>query len=307
MMVFERSRQVRSWGILRMHALGHTMIWLIAVGALAASVLTAKTYEVRNSWIKKVDQLENDVEKNKPVIAEKEVRLEALREKKDQLTLGWDEPILGVSGQLNDSFGFGTDDARVVNWLASLDQAQQAAQVIYLFLPQADGSSQYVGSFQLAGPVNQGGRAAFEPTWTVRQEDFERIQNPQGPFRVRPMVPSHFPSKYAEMRREMTVTERHLADKQDDLAEQKQRQIDAQKILAERTEQLQGPDGLVSQMQSAEDERNVELEELDYWRRKVDDARQEIENLLEENRQIEQQIESSADSQAPVTAQIPRR
>lgn len=290
-----------------MHVLGHVFIWLIALGALAATVLTTKTYDVRNSWIKKVDQLKQDTAKNEPILAEKEARLRALQEELGRTILGWGRPFPNVDGQLNNNFQFTSQDPGLVNWLAALDQAQQASQVVYVFQPQPDGSSLYIGSFQLGGAVQQGGAALFNPTWTPRGEDFAAIQNPDGPFRVRPMVPAHFPSKYASIRGEMSITERFLADKQHDLAEQKLREADAKAIRDQRNTQLQGPEGVVSQLKTAEDARNVELDELDHWRRKNDDARQTIESLMKENRDMEQQLKQPAGGNPPVTTQITRR
>jgi hypothetical protein len=283
-----------------MHVLGHVFIWLIAVGALAATVLSAKTYDVRNSWIKKVDQLKQDVEKNKPIIDEKVARLAALKQEMNKYTRGWGRPYLNVNGQLGQSFQLSLSDPALMGWLGSLDQAAQAAQVIYVFQPQPDGSSLYVGSFQLAGAVAAGATdGTFTPTWTPRNEDFiqELVQNPNGPFRVRPMVPALA----------MALTDRLLADKQDDLKEQLMREADAKAVRDKRNEQLQGQDGLVSQLKTAEDARNKELEELDYWRREVDDARREIETLLNESREMEKQLEPPSEGTPPVTTQVTRR
>ncbi len=290
-----------------MHVLGHVLIWLIAVGALAATVLSAKTYEVRNSWIKKVDQLKKEVEQDKPVLAEKKARLRELREEFDRTILGWERPFVNVDGQLN-AAGLRTQNPSLAGWLASLDPAKQAAQVVYVFQPQADGSSLYIGSFQFKPPVQAGGIADFIPTWTVRPEDGAAIQNQNGPFRVRPMVPSYFTTKYAAVRGEMTVTERILADKQEDLAEQKLRQADAKSIRDKRNDQLQGPNGVVSQLQTSEDARNIELDELDYWRRKVDDDQKTIKELLKESHELEQQLKTSSPSNPPpVTTQVTTR
>jgi hypothetical protein len=293
-----------------MHVLGHVFIWLIALGALVATVLSAKTYDIRNSWSKKVDQLQQDVEKNKPIIAEKQARLKSLQAELDAKILGWGEPFPNVGGQLNDSFQLVTQDPALTGWLGSLDPAQQGSQVVYVFQPQEDGSSLYIGSFQPAGPVQPGGNAVFNPTWTPRNDDFAAIQNPSGPFRVRPMVPAHFPSKYADLRGQISITERLLGDKQHNLATQKLREADAKAIRDQRTNQLQGPEGYVAQLQSAEDERNVELEEEDHWRRKVNDARQEIDQLMKTSRDLQQQIrESETPESTPpdVTARVTRR
>lgn len=293
-----------------MHVFGHVLIWLIAVAALAATVLSAKTYDVRNSWIKKVDQLKQDVAKNEPIIAEKEDRLDALQDELTRTTLGWGEPFVNVNGELGAAFQLTLQDPNLMAWLASLDPAAQAAQVVYVFRPQPDGSSLYIGSFQLAGQVAQGAQgAAFTPTWTPRNEDYiqELVQNPSGPFRVRPLVPAHFPGSYAEIRGEMALAERLLLDKQDDLKEQQAREADAKAIRDQRNEQLQGQDGLVSQLKTAEDARNAELEELDHWRREVDEARKEIEALLNQSREMENQLEQPSGGNPPVAAQVTSR
>lgn len=288
-----------------MHVLGHVLIWMIAVGALAATVLSAKTYDVRNSWIKKVDQLKQDVAKNEPEIATKEARLNALQDELDRTILGWGRPFVNVNGQLGQNFQLTLQDPVLMNWLGSLEQAAQGSQVVYVFQPQPDGSSLYIGSFQLTGPVAAGAAGAtFAPTWTPRNEDYAGVQNPNGPFRVRPQVPAYFPSRYSDIRGEMAVVDRLLGDKQADLQEQLLREADAKAIRDRRNEQLQGQDGLVSQLKSAEDARNVELEEVDHLRRKVDDARKEIENLVNENRKMEQQLDPPPSSNPPKTPEV---
>ncbi|MCA9067539.1 MAG: hypothetical protein KDA84_01360 [Planctomycetaceae bacterium] len=290
-----------------MHTFGHVLIWLIALGALAATALTGKTYDVRNSWLEKVDKLEQQVEANKPVIAEKEAKLRSLQADRDRLNLGWQEPFQNVQGQLAGDFRFSTNDPALVGWLAKVNQTQQgmdatkrSAPVVYLFQPQPDGSSVYAGSFQLATPPTPGQGVTFIPTWTPRPGDFATIgNNGQGPFRVRPMVPAQFPSKYTETRSKMIITERSLAQKQSDLADQKLREADAQAILDARNAELQGPDGLVTKTQKAEDARNTQLEKLDYWRRQVKDAELKVKALLDETRKLEQQLEQSPTEEKP--------
>lgn len=291
-----------------MHIFGHIMIWLIALGALAATVLTAKTYEIRNSWLEKVDKLEKQVEDNKPIIAEKEAKLRSLQAEQDRLNLGWGEPFQNVQGQLNpNNFQFVTSDAAMGGWLASVLQTQQAmdaakrsAPVVYVFQPQMDGSSVYVGAFQLATAAAPGQQMTFVPTWNPSPGDFATIANQgAGPFRVRPMIPSQFPSKYAETRSKMIITQRSLAQKESDLADQILRETDAKAILTRRNEQLQGQDGLVSQIQTAEDARNIELEEEDYWRRQVKDAELKIRELTDETRKLEQQLEMTPTEEGP--------
>lgn len=294
-----------------MHALGHVLIWLIALGALAATVLSAKTYDVRNTWIKKVDQLKQDVAKNEPILAEKEARLTALQRELDRIILGWGRPFVNVGGELvGQNFQLNLEDPALMAWLSSLDPATQNTQVIYVFRPRPDGSSLFVGSFQLGGPIATGAggmpAATFNPTWTPRNEDFieELVQNPRGPFRVRPMVPAHYPAQYVEARGKMAVVDRMLGDKQADLVEQQARETDAKAIRDRRTEQLQGPEGLVAQLKLAEDARNVELEEQDHWRRKVDDAAKEIENLFKKGRELEQKLKPPESGNPPVTPEV---
>jgi hypothetical protein len=48
----------------------------------------------------------------------------------------------------------------------------------------------------------------------------------------------------------------------------------------------------------------VELEEQDHWRRKVDDARQEVESLLKVSRDLEQQLDPPSSGNPPVTPEV---
>ena len=188
---------------------------------------------------------------------------------------------------------------------------------MYVF--QKDGktnTSKYVGAFQLDLANLGDNNAIFYPTWTVRPSDFAGI-DPNGDFRIRTLVPSHFTSMYANVRGEMIITERHLADKQEALQEQIQQDQMAQEILDLRTNQLKGDPnfagnpnapadkaGLVAQMEAAEDARNMELAELDRWRRRVNTANLEMQDLLKENRELEQQLKQSASPEKPAEPEV---
>ena len=73
----------------------------------------------------------------------------------------------------------------------------------------------------------------------------------------------------------------------------------AQEILDQRTNQLKGDPnsagdpnapldkaGLVAQMEAAEDARNMQLAELDRWRRRVKQANDQMQNLLKEQPRV---------------------
>ncbi len=314
-----------------MHVLGQVFIWMIAAGALAATVLTAKTYDVRNSWIKKVDQLKERTEAQKPEIAQKEAELKKLQEEFHQTMLGWGDYWRQVGGQLilqgqnpgmfvTNKLGRARGLGAVAPAAQGQGQAQPAPQsppIVYVFQKDAQtGTSKYVGAYQL-DPASLGdNNAAFYPTWTVRPSDFEGI-DPGGDFRLRTMVPSHFTSMYANIRGEMIITERLLADKQAALQDQIQQDQMAQDILDLRTNQLKGDPnfagdpnapldktGLVAQMEAAEDVRNMELAELDRWRRRVNKANLEMQNLLKENRELEQQLEQAATPEKPAEPEV---
>ncbi len=192
-----------------------------------------------------------------------------------------------------------------------------APPIVYVFQkdPQ-NGTSRYVGSYQLDPARLDDNAATFYPTWTIRPSDFEGI-DPNGDFRVRTMVPAHFTSNYATIRGEMIITERGLVDKQQALQEEIQQDQMAQEILDLRTNQLKGDPnfagdpkapldkaGLVAQMEAAEDARNMELAELDRWRRKVKNANDEMQDLIKANRDLEKELEKIATPSKPAEPEV---
>ncbi len=286
-----------------MNLFGHILIWFIALGAMAASVLTAKTFEVRNSWIRAVEDITQKTEANKLPLEEKRKQLRDVKNAIQHATIRWDRLWPQVGGGFDNNFVFQPQDAGISAWLGAIkDPAEQQNQILYVFKPQQDGSSVYLGSFKYDSMLN-----GFAPTWAVRSEDNPGSQNLNAPFRVRTMVRSQSLTHYVELRGEIIVNERLYTDKLADMAALTERKKDAQSELDKRTNELAGPNGLVEQLQKAEDARDVQLEELDYWRRQVNDAQLELRDITIENLKLEQELKTAPTAEPETPAKVTLR
>ena len=150
---------------------------------------------------------------------------------------------------------------------------------------QQDGSSSYVGSFNVA----QLGRTTtvLAPTWLISPD--EPGQWNAAAWRVRTSIPGGAKERIAGLRSAIVTAVNYLQDKQQHLAVEDEAVQEAQKILQNRIAELtgegaaEGAPGLVAEIAEAEDARNQELAELDRLRRQV-------QQIYAERTQLQQQL-----------------
>lgn len=284
-----------------MHTLGKVLLWFNVLGAAGACVLTAKMWDVRGSWIKKIDDLQDKAEQNAKQLAEKEQEYLVAENDFKNTMIGWDRYWQGVNAGLTvqgPKAILRTNNLGSAQGLGSPDPALRPEQQprpdnpsVYAFQGDQQGqNSVYIGEFKVTNL--QPGQSDLESTWTLRPNDFKN-QNPQSPWRFRTMVPAKFLREFVNLRTDLEVTERRLKDKQRALAEQQEQDQEAQQILDIRTAQLQGggnTPGIVADMESEEEKRNVELAELDRLRREVRDTYLRMTQLIEENAALESKL-----------------
>src|SRR5262249_9588702 len=129
-----------------MHISGKIAAWFVAIGIVASVYFSAKMLSIRDAWMKIAQENEKKIKENDEEIA-KQVR--SRDEKRTQLArtmFSWDRywndvAIAGnVAGDLNLKVG--------------TSQGVQKDQVLYVFVPNADGTWAYVGDFKVVNAAD---------------------------------------------------------------------------------------------------------------------------------------------------------
>ena len=294
-----------------MHTLGKVLLWLNVVGAVGACVLTAKLFDVRNSWTEKVEKAQEQVAANEITLAENEAEYQRLQSELHGLTLGWGKSwprvLAGVGqtvqGGINNQGqllvqvgrlqGLGTPGAGA--GAVADPNVPTPLPIVHAFATSNNGlQSKYVGVFQ-AIQIDDN-QAQFEPLWNVEAVDLAGLQNSRE-WRLRTEIPARFSSELTKLRTDRITAIRSLQEKSRQLQSQIGQEDDAKTILQNRIDQLEGKDddpGLVARLAAEEDERNKELLELDAIRRQIKQADNDIASLVEQLEQLEQQVASNA-------------
>ncbi len=140
-----------------MHLWGKIFTWMIIPAACAAIILTSKMVTYRNSWTKKIDELQKKNELQETDIAEAELKLRELRSSLARTLLGWDRvwhdqvPPISAAAQADGTIGlqnFGT-----LQGFGQVDPPPGGSlPLAHLFKPLGDDAAQYIGSFQVQDP-----------------------------------------------------------------------------------------------------------------------------------------------------------
>ncbi|MBW3542476.1 MAG: hypothetical protein KY476_19610, partial [Planctomycetes bacterium] len=165
-----------------MHKLGIAFLFLIVPAAVVAMLLTAKMFHVRNSWLQRVERVEQQVEQNEPLLVDKRRELRERQGELQRVLTGWDRyanNVQTVPGQVAPvQFPNDAQRTRLVGFIAANDLNALAAGLtnpgqplppqlpeVYVFGGAPGGPSTYWGSF--TGAL-QGQQYAFATTSPLR-------------------------------------------------------------------------------------------------------------------------------------------
>lgn len=289
-----------------MHILGQIFLWINLLGAAGACLLTAKLYDVRNSYLEQVEKLETDVAKQREILPQRKKEHQLAMDEYAQTIYGWGQtyPLVSV-----DPNRFGNGQMAVTNLgigaYPDLPDptlpADPSKMVVYAFAPIGQGQSRYLGEFT---PSDANGNfvASAEP----RPSDFANLQQITGPqWRLRTQVPDTYRTTFFDLRNELVLKGRQLKDDQRFAAEYTTQQQAAGVIRDRRLLELNGDatlTGLVSKLATVEDARNAELVTLDGLRRQIKRTTDRIDALVEENRELAKKLDAET---TPVSLKTP--
>jgi hypothetical protein len=156
---------------------------------------------------------------------------------------------------------------------------------VHAFRLNEDGSSVYLGPFAAVQIFDT--RADLVPTWRVRGPELQTWGTAVAPMRFRTLIPPGYKEAYEPLHRELALADENLLSKQRHLAKMTELDQRAAEQLEYRRGEVQEA---VVEVKTGEEERAVELAELDRLRRELQDAHARMERLITETRQLEQAL-----------------
>lgn len=278
-----------------MHKLGVGFVWLVAILAIAAVMLTSKMLDVRGSWLKTVEKNKEQIQKNEAEIKSKEAENKDLRNELAQLMLGWDrywdanvtvDPQSGaIQVNIGGNQGLGS---------AQNGDDTVAQPVIFAFQPDPSNPNKkiYVGSFRVN--ALEANRAQLVPVTPPQSGEVATWKS--GPWRLRALVPPQFVSTLRTLRDGLVEREQQMNRKQDRIQDLNRLMASAKERLDARVNELIGSDdapqdevlpielrkGLVAGLEEEEQIRNQEFQLTDRLRRDLLNVYEKQRALIDE-------------------------
>ncbi len=279
-----------------MHKLGVGFVWLVAILAIAAVMLTSKMLDVRGSWLKTVEKNKEQIQKNEAEIKSKEAENKDLRTELTRLMLGWDrywDANVTVTNQQ-------TGEIQVnIGGNQGLGSAQNgddtvAQPVIFAFQPDPANPKKniYVGAFRVNALEANGAQLIL----VAPPQPGEVATWKNGSWRLRALVPPQFVSTLRTLRDGLVEREQQLKRKQDRIQDLNRLMASAKERLDARVNELIGSDdapqdevlpielrkGLVEGLEEEEQIRNQEFQLTDRLRRDLLNVYEKQRALIDE-------------------------
>ncbi|MDF1746369.1 MAG: hypothetical protein P1V19_21920, partial [Gimesia sp.] len=264
-----------------MHKSGVVLVWIVALTAVGAVMLTSKMLDVRGSWLKVVEKNKAQIEKNDAELESKEAENKELRSQLTRLMLGWNRYWDAKVTVTNQQTGEIQIDIGGNQGLGSAQEGdEQVAQaVIFAFQPDPNnpGKVSYVGAFRVNALEANG--ALLISVTPPQPGEVATWKN--GTWRLRALVPSQFISALRALRDDLVERNQQIKRKQDRIQDLNLLMASAKQRLDARVNELIGSDkapqdeilpvelrkGLVAGLEEEEQIRNQEFQVTDRLRR----------------------------------------
>jgi hypothetical protein len=282
-----------------MHTSGKVLAGLLIVGLGVAFHASAKAYAVRDAWMKLAQDNEAAIKKNDEEIAVKTRTLKDKRNEFARTMIGWDREWIAPAARLEQNGS--------ISLQIGTNQGMQPGQVLYVFAPNADGTSVYVGDFKVER-TNEGGTQA-NPNSRRRPMDFKQAQFQNA--RVRTLIPNQYVKRLNDLDQLLLDAELSIRTNKEELARQGRLSEQVEKVIAARLAELNGnPDkanqqippvhinGLLTSIVSEEEARNAALIEADRLMRELKKTRDEFQMIRKENQQRVDSLPKQAGDQS---------
>ena len=283
-----------------MHTMGKVGVWLVVVAALAASTLTSKLIQVRDSWTKKNVTAQSQYRALVPKIDELQEQLSALEGEKFRALDLWGNSSAPVQTTV------GAQGVLTIDMGTNSGMAEK--KIVYGFEVQPDNSVIFRGDFTVTTARDV--QSQLQPNWKVRAEDGATWKS--GMWRWRNQLPSAFQQNFDKQLLLLGQTEDTLNDRRKTADVQTKLLAQAQEQFKLREAELVGGDqlskdpavdvefreGLVAGVEQVEESRNQFLTKVDDLRRKLRAVQNEVDRLQKRN------IELTNKLPQPVKAEV---
>lgn len=293
-----------------MHTLGKVLAFLVVVVAGVGAAFASRAFVIRNGYLKKIDEQNEQIVKNAEQLNELQTREQNLRSDFARMSLGWGRYGDGVWD------GIGTqvqNDASIVTAMGTNLGLQMPADqnlpvpVVHAFQPTADGAYVYVGMFA-ASDIREN-QTLLVPTFVPRPSEVAAWQD--GNWRFRALIPAGYTERFLNLGKRLNVYDQLLEAKTANLEAQTQLKLAAEQHLKQRLNELNGnPDlqdaegklppedvkGYVATITDVEEKRNQAWVDVDRLRRRLKIAHDKMLELIDANRELAGKLPAATDS-----------
>jgi hypothetical protein len=290
-----------------MHTFGKVLTWLSFLLVIAGTILTGQAINVRNSWTEKVDALREENSTRAQTIAQKESRLNEVRQELALTVQHWNRVWKGVDVNVTDAnrgtigISLGTNQG--------IDQPPSPEpKTIHGFFQQDATTSRYIGAFRLMGPPADNS-SNLELTWIGNPDDIATWPSGQK-WRFYESVPAAFQQNILRALDQIAVAEEDLANALNLRTSSTERNEAVKDQIVKRTKELKGTggepldtdkidqelrpyvlpvdiEGLLTVLSQEEESRDSTLQLVDSLRKSIYDAQVRLQSLVDQSLELE--------------------
>ena len=269
---------------------------LIVIGGIAGTILASKSFEVRRSWAKDLEELKVKNEANEKSLQVKREENQELSSENERIKLGYGIYWTDIE----------TEVENVVDGLVRVDQLgtnqgiiineDGTPTILYGFQPAGEGKYLYVGAF-IVDEIGDD-QAVLRATWRVRPSESGLWEN--GAWRWRSLLPESEISKINHYHNELVIADEFLVAQNKSKEVQEKLLQDAQKQLERRRDELisdkKETEGLILALEKQSSERDQSLQILDQTRIELKKAVDLRTSLIQQIKQLKDQLPGASQS-----------
>lgn len=290
-----------------MHTFGKVLTWLSFLLVIAGTILTGQAINVRNSWTEKVDALREENSQRAQTIAQKESRLNEVRQELALTVQHWNRVWKGVDVNVTDAnrgtIGISLGTNQGIDQPPSIEP-----KTVYGFFQQDATTSRYIGAFRLMGPPADNS-SNLELTWIGNPDEIATWPSGQK-WRFYESVPAAFSQNIERVLNAIAATEEVRNSAENLRASTTQQNEDVKDQIAKRNKEIKGTggepldnnkidqelrpyvlsvdiEGLLTVLAQEEESRDSTLQLVDSLRKSIYDAQVRLQALVDQSLELE--------------------
>jgi hypothetical protein len=289
-----------------MHTFGKVLTWLSFLLVIAGVVLLGQAVNVRNSWTEQVNALQQENSDRAAKIAQKESRLNEVRQELALTVQNWNRVWKGVDVNVTDAnrgtlgVSLGTNQG--------IDQPPSPEpKTIYGFYQQDATTSLFIGAFRVMGPPTDN-NCNLELTWPGNPDEIATWPSGQK-WRFYESAPAAFSQNILRVRDEIATAQEDLANANNLKASSTERNQAVKDQIVKRTKELKGTgndpldpkidqdlkpyvlavdlEGLLAVLSQEEESRDSSLQIVDTLRKAIYASQVRLQSLIDQSHELE--------------------